>query len=73
MTAYIRDNIIEEGVVDKKGVLILEGTILITKKVAKGKIVFSQVNSMQFVNVQVFMYDRAHYTITVHSSLVKYI
>ena len=51
MTAYIRDNIIEEGVVDKKGVLILEGTILITKKVAKGNIVFSQVNSMQFVNV----------------------
>ncbi len=52
----------------KKGILIIAGTLLITKKVAHGRIVFSQLNYLQIANIEIFLYKRAHYTATVHTS-----
>lgn len=57
----------------RKGILVLEGTLVITKKVAHGRIVFTQLNPFQIANIEIFLYERAYYTVSVYSSQAKYI
>jgi hypothetical protein len=48
---FIRENVMEEGKKFQKGILIVEGSLIITKKIPHGKIVLSQLNPWQIANI----------------------
>jgi hypothetical protein len=50
-TRFIRENIIEEGKKYHKGILVIEGTLIITKKINHGKVVLAQLNPLQIANI----------------------
>jgi hypothetical protein len=71
--AGIRENIIEEGAHISRGVLVVEGTCIITKKIRGRRIVIAQLSPYQIANIEVFLYEKAYYSVTAHSCEVRYI